>query len=70
MSNAVPTNEAQNGRRWLGLGAIGIAQLMVVLDVTIVNVALPSAQRALHFGTIGRQSSGQVLPADVGTDLR
>jgi EmrB/QacA subfamily drug resistance transporter len=34
---------------------IGIAQLMVVLDATIVNIALPSAQRALHFSTDNRQ---------------
>jgi EmrB/QacA subfamily drug resistance transporter len=34
---------------------IGLAQLMVVLDATIVNVALPSAQRALHFSNDNRQ---------------
>jgi EmrB/QacA subfamily drug resistance transporter len=34
---------------------IAIAQLMVVLDVTIVNIALPSAQTALHFSTANRQ---------------
>jgi EmrB/QacA subfamily drug resistance transporter len=42
-------------RRWLILGVIGIAQLMVVLDVTVMNIALPSAQRALHFTTVDRQ---------------
>jgi EmrB/QacA subfamily drug resistance transporter len=42
-------------RRWKILGVIGIAQLMVVLDVTIVNIALPSAQRSLHFSTVDRQ---------------
>jgi MFS family permease len=42
-------------RRWLVLGVIGIAQLMVVLDLTIMNIALPSAQRALHFTTVDRQ---------------
>jgi EmrB/QacA subfamily drug resistance transporter len=42
-------------RRWLILGVIGIAQLMVVLDITIVNIALPSAQRALGFSTVDRQ---------------
>jgi hypothetical protein len=36
-------------RRWLILGTVGLAQLMVVLDATIVNIALPSAQRALGF---------------------
>jgi EmrB/QacA subfamily drug resistance transporter len=34
---------------------IGLAQLMVVLDTTIVNIALPSAQHALGFGTESRQ---------------
>jgi EmrB/QacA subfamily drug resistance transporter len=42
-------------RRWLILGVIGLAQLMVVLDLTIMNVALPSAQRALGFSTVERQ---------------
>jgi len=37
------------------LALLGVAQLMVVLDATIVNVALPSAQRALHFSTDNRQ---------------
>src|ERR1700750_2641064 len=42
-------------RRWLILGVIGLAQLMVVLDLTIMNVALPSAQRPLGFSTVDRQ---------------
>jgi EmrB/QacA subfamily drug resistance transporter len=42
-------------RRWLILAVIGIAQLMVVLDVTIVNIALPSAQRDLGFSDDARQ---------------
>ncbi len=42
-------------RRWLILGVVGIAQLMVVLDATIVNIALPSAQRSLAFSTVDRQ---------------
>jgi hypothetical protein len=42
-------------RRWLILGVIGLAQLMVVLDLTVMNIALPSAQRALHFTTADRQ---------------
>ena len=42
-------------RRWLILGVIGLAQLMVVLDLTVMNVALPSAQKALHFSTADRQ---------------
>jgi MFS family permease len=42
-------------RRWLALGVIAIAQLMVVLDTSIVNIALPSAQRALHISLANRQ---------------
>jgi EmrB/QacA subfamily drug resistance transporter len=43
------------GRRRLILAVISIAQLMVVLDATVVNIALPSAQQALHFSAAGRQ---------------
>src|SRR6202050_36800 len=42
-------------RRWLILVVVAIAQLMVVLDSTIVNIALPSAQRALGFPNSDRQ---------------
>lgn len=38
-------------RRWLILAVLCLAQLMVVLDATVVNIALPSAQKALHFST-------------------
>jgi EmrB/QacA subfamily drug resistance transporter len=54
MSDATPSNSTQD-RRWLVLGVIGVAQLMVILDLTVVNIALPSAQRALHFSTVDRQ---------------
>src|SRR3712207_833354 len=42
-------------RRWLILALIGIAQLMIVLDLTIVNIALPSAQQDLAFSNDARQ---------------
>ena len=42
-------------KRWLILAVIAIAQLMVVLDVTIVNIALPSAQEDLGFSNDARQ---------------
>ncbi len=42
-------------RRWFILALIGLAQLMVVLDATIVNIALPSAQHALGFSDDSRQ---------------
>jgi EmrB/QacA subfamily drug resistance transporter len=46
---------APGDRRWLVLVIVAIAQLMVVLDATIVNIALPSAQRALGFPNSDRQ---------------
>jgi EmrB/QacA subfamily drug resistance transporter len=36
-------------RRWIALAVLCLGQLMMVLDATIVNVALPSMQRDLHF---------------------
>ncbi|MFF3505363.1 MFS transporter [Streptomyces sp. NPDC003247] len=48
--------ERPGGRhRWLVLAVIAIAQLMVVLDATIVNIALPSAQADLGFSADNRQ---------------
>jgi EmrB/QacA subfamily drug resistance transporter len=55
MSDVNTIARAPDRRRWLILGVIAIAQLMVVLDVTVMNIALPSAQRALHFTTVDRQ---------------
>src|ERR1700756_2790556 len=52
---AVSATRAAGRRRWMALGVIGTAQLMVVLDLTVMNIALPSAQRALHFTTADRQ---------------
>ena len=43
---SIPTNDR---RRWMALVVVCLAQLMIVLDTTIVNVALPSIQRDLHF---------------------
>jgi len=42
-------------RRWIALPIIALAQLMVVLDITIVNIALPSAQTELHISDADRQ---------------
>ncbi|HYA45125.1 MAG TPA: MFS transporter, partial [Acidimicrobiales bacterium] len=57
-----PTTERQqlaaierDPRRWRALAIIGIAQLMIVLDATVVTIALPSAQRALHISVANRQ---------------
>src|ERR1700759_4205564 len=52
---ADPATAEPARRRWRVLPVIGVAQLMVVLDATIVNTALPSAQRALGFSTTDRQ---------------
>jgi EmrB/QacA subfamily drug resistance transporter len=40
---------SSDSRRWTALMVVCLAQLMIVLDVTIVNVALPSIQHDLHF---------------------
>ena len=44
-----------HARRWWILAVLGIAQLMIVLDITVVNIALPSAQKALHFSNNSRE---------------
>jgi EmrB/QacA subfamily drug resistance transporter len=51
----VHVNDANYQRRWHILGVLGIAQLMVILDGTIVNIALPTAQRDLNFSVADRQ---------------
>jgi EmrB/QacA subfamily drug resistance transporter len=42
-------------RRWLALAVIGVSQLLIVLDATIVTIALPTAQKALHISDANRQ---------------
>jgi EmrB/QacA subfamily drug resistance transporter len=42
-------------RRWLALAVIGASQLLIVLDATIVNIALPTAQADLHISDADRQ---------------
>ncbi len=55
----VPTIPAQadvpDPRRYWSLAVIALAQLMIVLDASVVIVALPSAQRALHISVANRQ---------------
>jgi MFS family permease len=49
------TADPTYSRRWLILAVVGVAQVMVLLDATVVNIALPSAQRALHSSNGDRQ---------------
>jgi len=51
---SVPSLEP-DPRRWWSLAVIAVAQLMIVLDASVVIVALPSAQRALNISTADRQ---------------
>lgn len=50
-----PQPDGADPKRWFALAVIAVAQLMVVLDASIVTIALPSAQRALHISTDNRQ---------------
>jgi EmrB/QacA subfamily drug resistance transporter len=45
----------QTDRRWWALGVLSITQLMVALDATVINIALPHAQHDLHFSLANRQ---------------
>ncbi|HTX00239.1 MAG TPA: MFS transporter [Acidimicrobiales bacterium] len=47
--------EAPDPRRFRALAVIAVAQLMIVLDASVVTIALPSAQRALHISVANRQ---------------
>jgi MFS family permease len=61
-------------RRWMALGVLVIAQIMILLDATVVNVALPSAQADLGFSDASRQwvitayvlAFGSLLPLGSG----
>src|SRR6478752_5614742 len=53
MSSHAPT--PTNRGHWMTLAVVGLAQLMVVLDATVVNIALPSAQADLGFSDADRQ---------------
>ena len=47
--------ERQHAKRWWVLAIIALAQVMVILDATVVNIALPDAQKALGFSDAARQ---------------
>jgi len=50
-----PARRHVRDRRWLALAVIGVAQLMIILDASVVNIALPHAQAALHISNAERQ---------------
>src|SRR3954451_3691984 len=50
-----PVRHGRRDNPWWVLAVLSVAQLMVVLDATVVNIALPRAQSALGFGDSGRQ---------------
>ena len=52
---ALSDAESNHSKRWLILAVLGVGQLMVILDNTIVNIALPSAQHDLGFSNADRQ---------------
>jgi EmrB/QacA subfamily drug resistance transporter len=54
-ATSVHNADEPDPRRWWGLVAIALSQLMVVLDMTIVNIALPSAQASLGISDANRQ---------------
>ncbi|MFI2610555.1 MFS transporter [Kitasatospora sp. NPDC018619] len=54
-AHTVGSHEDADRRRWWALAVIATAQLMIVLDITIVNIALPSAQRDLGISDADRQ---------------
>ena len=54
-TQSAPADETGAPRKGAILAILILAQLMIVLDVTVVNIALPSAQKALGFSTANRQ---------------
>src|SRR5712664_3632731 len=47
------TSVEADPRRWKALGVLGLVQFMLVLDITVVNVALPFIHNDLHFSVTG-----------------
>jgi EmrB/QacA subfamily drug resistance transporter len=59
VAGATPSSESGSAafqadpRRWKALAVLALVQFMLILDVTVVNVALPNIQKDLHFGPTG-----------------
>src|SRR4051795_12009758 len=49
------SQEKHKDHKWLALVVIGVAQLMIILDASIVTIALPHAQKALDISDANRQ---------------
>src|SRR5438309_10136828 len=49
VEGTITASTSGDRRRWAALVVLCVGQLMIVLDVTVVNVALPTIQRELHF---------------------
>jgi MFS family permease len=54
-SRIAAAQDRHKDHRWLALAVIGVAQLMIILDASVVNIALPHAQTALHISNADRQ---------------
>ena len=50
-----PEVDPHHERRWLILLLVLVAQVMILIDATVINVALPSAQKTLHFSNANRE---------------
>ena len=50
-SSRMPLTAGKPEHRWWILAVLATAQLMVALDATVVNIALPHAQATLHFSS-------------------
>jgi hypothetical protein len=48
LASAISNATSPDSRRWWVLALIGLAQSMLIIDVTVVNVALPSIGADLH----------------------
>jgi MFS family permease len=55
LPQATPAAPKTRDRRWIALAVVGIAQLMIILDSAIVNIALPHAQADLGISDADRQ---------------